>query len=103
MTPEELESRIHEAFGTRPLAATHLGRAGEYYVASHLLRLGYNAVPLPIDSGVDLLAHWTTERGDSRVAQFQVKSTERRRMMFRLTAKQLERWWDEGINLVAVF
>jgi hypothetical protein len=90
-------------FGPRPSTTTHLGRAGEHLVAGHLLRLGYNAMPLPVDTGVDLLAHWTTRSGDSRVAQFQVKSTERRRLTFRLTEKQLNRWWAEMINLVVVF
>jgi hypothetical protein len=68
-----------------------------------LLRLGYNAMPLPVDTGVDLLAHWTTRSGESRVAQFQVKATERRRLTFRLTEKQLNRWWDELVNLIVVF
>ena len=87
----------------RPPTSTHLGRAGEQFVASHLLRLGYNAVPLPIDTGVDLLAHWTTKSGESRVAQFQVKTTQARRIAFRLTRAQLTRWWSEGINLAVVF
>jgi hypothetical protein len=87
----------------RPPTTTHLGRAGEQFVASHLLRLGYNATPLPIDMGVDLLAHWTTKSGESRVAQFQVKTTQQKRISFRLRKRQLERLWAEGINLVVVF
>ena len=73
------------------------------FIVSHLLRLGYNAAPLPIDTGVDLLAHWTTRSGESRVAQFQVKTTRSRRLSFSVTKKRLERWWSEGVNLIVVF
>ena len=84
-------------------STSYTGRAGEYFVASHLLRLGYNAMPVAVDSGVDLIAHSATESGESALAFFQVKTTKRRRCSFRLTAKQLHRLWHDVINLVVVF
>ncbi len=35
----------------------YLGRAGELFAAAHLLRLGLNAAPLTVDTGVDLILH----------------------------------------------
>ena len=34
-----------------------MGRAGEFFVAGHLLRRGLNPALLAVDGGVDLLAH----------------------------------------------
>lgn len=82
---------------------THLGRAGEYFVAAQLLSRGYNTSPLPVDTGVDLLAHWTTRSGDSRVALLQVKSTASGRTTIRLKKTQLDRVIGQRINLVVVF
>jgi hypothetical protein len=86
----------------RPVT-THLGRAGEYFVAAQLLRMGYNTSPLPVDTGVDLLAHWTTRSGDSRVTLVQVKSTASKRTTIRLNKIQLDRITGQGVNLVLVF
>lgn len=38
-------------------ANLYLGRAGEYYIASELLRRGFNAMVAPVDTGVDVIAH----------------------------------------------
>lgn len=86
-----------------PPVTTYLGRAGEYFVAAQLLRMGYNTSPLPVDTGIDLLAHWTTKRGDSRVALLQVKSTALSRTTIRLNKVQLDRITDQVVNLVVVF
>ena len=86
----------------RPVT-TYLGRAGEYYVAAQLLRMGYNTSPLPVDTGVDLLAHWTADGGDSRVALVQVKTTASRRTTIKLNKTQLDRITRQGVNLVVVF
>lgn len=86
-----------------PPVTTHLGRAGEYFVAAQLLRMGYNTSPLPVDTGIDLLAHWTTKSGDSRVALLQVKSTASSRTTIRLNKVQLDRITDQVVNLVVVF
>ncbi len=84
-------------------STTHLGRAGEYYVAAQLLRLGYNTSPLPVDTGVDLLAHWMTKDGDSRVALLQVKTTASKRTKIRLDRAHVDRITSQGVNLVVVF
>jgi hypothetical protein len=38
-------------------ANLYLGRAGEYFIASELLRRGFNAMVAPVDTGVDVIAH----------------------------------------------
>lgn len=96
--------KVDDAFEKpAPPVTTHLGRAGEYFVAAQLLRMGYNTNPLPVDTGVDLLAHWVTKNRDSRVALLQVKSTASRRTTIRLNKTQLDRITGQGINLVVVF
>jgi hypothetical protein len=96
--------KVDDAFDKpAPPVTAHLGRAGEYFVAAQLLRMGYNTIPLPVDTGVDLLAHWTTKSGDSRVALLQVKSTASWRTTIRLNKTQLDRITGQGVNLVVVF
>ncbi len=82
---------------------THLGRASEYLVAAQLLRMGYNTSPLPVDTGVDLLAHWNTKSGDSRVALIQVKGTAASRTTITLNKAQFDRITGHGVNLAVVF
>jgi hypothetical protein len=84
-------------------ATAYTGRAGEYFVASHLLRLGYNAMPMPVDSGIDLVAHSMTKHAESVIALFQIKTTKNRRCSFRLTDKAFQRLWRDVINVVVVF
>jgi len=98
-----LKSRV-SAFQapTRP-TSHHLGKAGEFFVAGQLLRLGYNCSPLPVDTGVALLAHWLHESGESRVALVQVKTTEKRRSTVKLKKRQLEKMVEMGVNLIVVF
>jgi hypothetical protein len=38
-------------------ANLYLGRAGEYFIASELLRRGFNAMVAPVDTGIDVIAH----------------------------------------------
>jgi len=96
--------KVDDAFDKpTPPMTTHLGRAGEYFVAAQLLRMGYNTSPLPVNTGVDLLAHWTTKSGESRVFLLQVKSTALRRTTVRLNKTQLDRITAQGVNLVVVF
>jgi hypothetical protein len=51
------------------------------FVAAHLLRRGLNSAPLPVDTGVDLLAHRELKldvllhRAEHELYQFQVKTT----------------------------
>ena len=96
--------KVDDAFDKpAPPGTTHLGRAGEYFVAAQLLRMGYNTSPLPVDTGVDLPAHWTTKSGESRVALLQVKSTAATRTTIRLNKTQLDRITGQGVNLIVVF
>lgn len=87
----------------RSISTTHVGKAGEYFVAGHLLRLGYNVAPLPVDSGVDLIAHWITETGDSRMCLVQVKTTQRKRTSIDFSMQQLDNAARQGVNLIIVF
>jgi hypothetical protein len=85
------------------LMTLYIGKAGEFFVAGHLLRLGLNAMPLTVDSGVDLLGHLVTEYGDSRVYQFQVKTTARPIAQFNFEREKFRRLYTQNINLVVVF
>jgi hypothetical protein len=86
-----------------------IGKAGEFFAASHLLRLGFNTVPLPVDTGVDLLAHryFTRFSTDPDAAhllfQFQVKTTTTDEYRASLPSKRVEEFWERGVNLIVVF
>jgi hypothetical protein len=87
----------------------HVAKAGEFFVASHLLRLGFNASPLPVDTGVDLLAYRYFARfsADPDVAhllfQFQVKTTTGDEYRASLPARKVAAFWEKNVNLVVVF
>lgn len=84
------------------LSKMFIGRAGEYWVAAQLLRNGLNAMPLSVDSGVDLLAHCPNSNGDSRLYQFQVKTSASRIAQFTLEEAKFNSLWRDGINLIIV-
>ncbi|MFH1845300.1 MAG: hypothetical protein ABIF77_19120 [bacterium] len=72
-------------------------------MTAHLLRLGYNAMPLSVDSCVDLLAHRPSAAGDDLLYQVQVKTTGRHVSQFTFSRTHVERIWQRAINLVVVF
>jgi hypothetical protein len=87
-----------------------LGRAGESFVASHLLRRGLNPAHLLVDIGVDLLAYRefkTTDllllQAEHEVYQFQIKTTATNEYRSSLTIKKVNELWHKVINLVVVF
>src|SRR5262245_53908191 len=87
----------------------YLGRAGEQFVAAHLLRLGLNAASLPVDTGVDLLAHREMKVGmllaqaEHELYQFQIKTTATNEYKVSLPVKKVHELWHKAINLVVVF
>jgi hypothetical protein len=86
-----------------------LGRAGEQFVAAHLVRRGLNAAPLPVDTGVDLLAHCEMKFGvpllqaEHALFQFQVKTTATNEYRASLPVKKVNELWHKAINLIVVF
>jgi hypothetical protein len=87
-----------------------LGRAGESFVAAHLLRRGLNPAPLAVDIGVDLLAHREFKTADlllpqaeHEVYQFQIKTTATNEYRSSLPIKKVNQLWHKVINLVVVF
>ena len=87
----------------------YLGRAGEYLVAAHLLRHGFNASPLPVDIGVDLLAYRELNtsvpliQAEHQLYQFQIKTTTTGEYRASLPAGKVQELWMKAINLVVVF
>jgi hypothetical protein len=89
----------------------YLGRAGEFYVASHLLRLGFNPATLPVDDGVDLLAHRAAEKHNDiltlqteyHLFQLQIKTTASDQYAASLPIKKVNELWHKTINLIIVF
>jgi hypothetical protein len=86
-----------------------LGRAGESFVAGHLLRRGLNPAPLPVDTGVDLLAYreFKTDmlllQAEHEIYQFQIKTTVTNEYRSSLPIKKVHELWHKVINLVVVF
>lgn len=83
--------------------AHYLGQAGENLVAANLLRRGFNAARLPVDSGVDVVAHQPGRGGASHLVQIQVKTTSTRTCDFTLSTAKVTRYWRDCVNLVVVF
>lgn len=87
----------------------YLGRAGELFVASYLLRVGLNPATLPVDTGVDLIAHriFQTDlllhQAEHEIYQFQVKTTARQEYNSSLEVKKFNELWHKNINLIIVF
>lgn len=86
-----------------------LGRAGESFVAAHLLRRGFNSCPLPVDTGVDLLAHRELRlerlllQVEHELYQFQIKTTATSEYRASLPVRKIHELWHKSINLVVVF
>ncbi len=85
------------------MSRTHVGKAGEYYVLSMLLRLGLNAMAISVDSGVDIVAHKFTDYGDSLIYQHQVKTTEKKQAKFSISQDAFNRILSVRVNLIVVF
>lgn len=89
----------------------YLGKAGEHLVAANLLRRALNAGPLPMDSGVDILAHAELKvredmlqlQAEHLIYQFQVKTTSRNEYNVSMEPEKLKELWFKVINLVIVF
>lgn len=87
----------------------YLSRAGEWFVASQLLRRGLNAGITSVDSGVDILAHQEAHYGEPLlqaehvVFQFQVKTTASNEYRVALPVHRVHELWHKVINLVFVF
>lgn len=96
------------ADGDTKIKHLYLGRAGESFVASHLLRRGLNPASLPVDAGVDLLAHslFKTDRpllhAEHELFQFQIKTTANE-YKTTLRVEKVHELWHKAINLVVVF
>jgi hypothetical protein len=86
-----------------------LGRAGEYFVASELLRRGFNPFLSPVDAGIDLFAHQEfipprpLLHAVHNVFLFQVKTTARDEYTDSIPTRTVHDWWHKRINLVIVF
>jgi hypothetical protein len=87
----------------------YVGRAGELFVAAHLLRRGLNSAPLPVDTGVDLLAHGEVNfevpllQAEHELYQFQVKTTTINQYSESMPVRKVHDLWHKAINLVVVF
>jgi hypothetical protein len=85
------------------------GRAGEYFVASELLRRGLNPFLSPVDTGVDLFAHQEfipappLLHAVHKVFLFQVKTTARDEYTDSISTRTVHEWWHKRINVVIVF
>jgi hypothetical protein len=107
------ERRLSEILSHSPndaeIQRLYLGRAGELFVAAHLLRRGLNCSPLPVDTGVDLLAHRELNLGiavfqaEHELYQFQVKTTTTSEYRASLQVRKVHDLWHKAINLVVVF
>jgi len=86
-----------------------VGRAGEFFVAAHLLRRGLNSATLPVDTGVDLLAHREFRvvdlllQAEHELYQFQVKTTTTNEYRASMPVRKVLELWHKAINLVIVF
>jgi hypothetical protein len=110
---QEYTKRIAEILTRNPkdseIARLYLGRAGEYFVSSHLLRRGLNCAPLPVDTGVDLLAHREIRfdvpliHAEHELYQFQIKTTTTNEYRASISVRKLHDLWHKAINLVIIF
>ncbi len=68
-----------------------------------MIRIGWNANILPVDTGIDIVAHRAGESGDAEIAQCQVKTTLRGTYQATMDSERLRSIWQDAINLVVVF
>ncbi len=86
-----------------------LGRAGEFFVASELLRRGLNPFLSPVDTGIDLVAHQEfiphvpLLHAVHDIFLFQVKTTAVDEYKDSISTRTVHEWWHKRINLVIVF
>jgi hypothetical protein len=107
------ERRLAEIITSAPpdenLLPLYLGRAGESYVAAHLLRRGLNSSPVSVDTGVDLLGYREILKGTAllqaeyELYQFQVKTTASTEYRVSMPVRKVHELWHKAINLVVVF
>jgi hypothetical protein len=113
VVPTRHAKRLTEILSSAPdeseIQRLYLGRAGELFVASHLVRRGLNSAPLPVDTGVDLLAHREVRldvaphQAEHELYQFQVKTTTTSEYRASLPVRKVHDLWHKAINLVVVF
>jgi hypothetical protein len=106
---EKLRDVIRNLTGKSKTEKLFLARSGELVVASHLFRRGLNAAPLPVDTGVDLLAHRELRldppllQAEHELYQFQVKTTATNEYRSSLPKEKVHELWYKAINLIVVF
>jgi hypothetical protein len=106
---ERLGEILSDAPDESEIQRLYLGRAGELFVTAHLLRRGLNCAPLPVDTGVDLLAHRELKldvllhQAEHELYQFQVKTTATNEYRASLPVRKVHDLWHKAINLVVVF
>ena len=88
-------SRRHENLYT--------GLAGEHFVIANLLRIGWNANRLSVDTGIDVVGQRMGDIGDPELIQCQVKTTTRSAYQGSFPKAVIERLWQDAINLIVVF
>ncbi|NVN91286.1 MAG: hypothetical protein HXX11_11885 [Desulfuromonadales bacterium] len=80
-----------------------VGAAGEHWVAACLLRRGFNANVLPVDTGVDLLATKKSRYSDDMMLyKIQVKTTAGLRAIIRFEKSKIDNLIQSRVNLVLV-
>jgi hypothetical protein len=111
--PSLFEQTMIESLGS-PQDRSHytnlfVGRAGEYFVASELLRRGLNPFLSPVDTGIDLVAHQEfiphipLLHAVHDMFLFQVKTTAVDEYKVSISTRTVHEWWHRRINLVIVF
>jgi hypothetical protein len=111
--PSLFEETMIDALGSPHDRSAHsnlyLGRAGEFFVASELLRRGLNPYLAPVDTGIDLVAHreFTTPvpllNAVHDVFLFQIKTTSIDEYKDSINTHTVHKWLYKRINLVIVF
>lgn len=81
----------------------YVGAAGEHWVAACLLRSGFNANVLPVDTGVDLIASKKSSSSDDLLLyKIQVKTTVGTRASLRFKKSKIDDFVYSCVNLVVV-
>jgi hypothetical protein len=111
--PSLFEKTMIESFGNPKdpsrYSNLYLGRAGEFFVASELLRRGLNPFLSPVDTGIDLVAHREflppvpLLHAIHDVFLFQIKTTSVDEYKVSIDTRTIHEWWHKRINLVIVF
>ena len=81
----------------------YTGSAGEHFVAANLLRIGWNANLLSVDTGIDVVGQRIGNLGEPEIIQCQVKTMTRGTYQGSFSKDAIERMWKDAINLIVVF